>query len=194
MDIRNFTEQKFLDAQAPLLEKAIEAAKEKIKKNWEERKLTLHDEIMDKINKLNVTYTDLQRDNRVGEVKYVQFSFLRTCVLLDAPWYRIDLYDKNWRISEVECVVSWHPAFLEAEFQEIATDLHEIFKKSGIATYHYEKRLLKVAEELHKVFTSLLPELFELEVEEQQQIFFHFVDVYCGEFLDECQQVYHGRF
>lgn len=194
MDIRKTTEQKFLDAQTPLLEKAIEGAIEKIKKYWEEQKLTLHGEIMDKIKKLNVTYTDLQRDNQTGEVKYIQFSFLRTGVLLDAPWYRIDLFDKNWRISEIECAVSWHPAILEAEFKEITASLNETFKRSGIATYHYEKLLLKVAEELHQVFISLLPELFEIEVEEQQQIFFHFVDVYCGEFLDECQQVYHGRF
>lgn len=184
---------RFLDAQAPLLELAIEAAKETIKKNWEAQKFALHDELLEIIKKLNAAYTDLQRDAQVGKVNYVQFSFLRMGVLLDAPWYRIDLYDEEWRVSEVECAADWHPAILAAQFQEIAANLAEAAKKSGIAAHYYERLLLSAAEELHKLFTSLLPELFAIEAEEQP-VFFHFVDVYCGEFLDECQRVYHGRF
>lgn len=193
MGSRSARDPEFLEEQKALLTKAIEEAKEKNEKTWEEQKSALYVEIRDKLKKLNAVYADLQRDRQVGDVKYVQFSFLRTGVLLNGPWYRIDLYDENWRIAEVECGISWQPTFLVEPFQETAKALEENFKKVRIARHHYQSMVLKAAKELHLFLTSLLAELFAAKAEEQSPVFFQAIDVYCGEFLDECQQIFHGR-
>lgn len=45
----------------------------------------------------------LQRDSLKGNIKYIYISFLRTSIMDNKAFYRIDLYDENWFLDKEEC-------------------------------------------------------------------------------------------
>lgn len=86
------------------------------------------------------------------------------------------------------------PAFLDEKLRKAEQVLAENFKKQSAAgMYHCEQILLQMAEELHLLFLSLLPELFGQMSAQYLYIFAEPISVYCGEFLDKSEKVFQGR-
>lgn len=194
MEMQRFNGQKFLDTQKKLAEEMLKQDKEEITAAWDQTQKIVLAEISEKIKTAKTKFSQLQIDQQVGEPEYVQLSFLRSGVLLQDPWYRIDLHDKNWQISEIECCEKWMPAFLDEKLRKAEQVLAENFKKQSAAgMYHCEQILLQMAEELHLLFLSLLPELFEQMSAQYLYIFSEPISVYCGEFLDKSEKVFQGR-
>lgn len=117
MYVSQHSEQNFLDEQETILKKALDRAKDSIREAWNDRKPALRAELLALIKRIKAKFDELQRSQQVKEAEYIQFSFLRTGVLLRNPWYRIDIYDKDWRISEVECDEKWLPVFWKSRFE-----------------------------------------------------------------------------
>lgn len=66
-------------------------------------------------------YRGLQEKGLVGDICFLYFSFLFTGVLENKIKYRIDFYDENDRVSDIECFINW-------EFLEFSTCLNKIHK------------------------------------------------------------------
>lgn len=194
MQMQRFNGQNFLDTQKKLAEEMLKQYKEEITAEWDQTQKLVLAEISEKIKTAKTKFNQLQIDRQVGEPEYVQLSFLRSGVLLQSPWYRIDLHDKNWQISEIECCEKWQPVFLDEKLRKAQQVFEENFtKQSAAGMYCCEQILLQMAEELHIHLLSLLPELFEQMSAQYLYIFAEPVSVYCGEFLDKSEKVFQGR-
>lgn len=194
MEMQRFNGQTFLDMQKKLAEALLEQYKKELTTEWDKIQDSICKEISEKIKTVKGKFKQLQLDKQVSEPQYVQFSFLRSSVLLRDCWYRIDLYDKNWQISEVECCEKWQPDFLDEKLRDAEKVFDENFRKqSVVGMYSCEQILLQMAEKLHLLFLSFLPELFQQMSAQYLYIFSEPIGVYSGEFLDKSEKVFHGR-
>lgn len=66
----------------------------------------------------------LQDKQLKGEIRYIHFSLLRTRLREREACYRLDFYDEQWVLDEMECSVYWRaeplfaPLFRQAEVWE----------------------------------------------------------------------------
>lgn len=81
-----------------------------------------------KLETLLMQYEAMQKQGIFGKLEYIQFSFLRTGLLDHHDPYRIDLYDSQWLLSDVECMVKWNAENIFDGFYELKTLLQERFK------------------------------------------------------------------
>ncbi|KNY27948.1 hypothetical protein [Pseudobacteroides cellulosolvens] len=47
-----------------------------------------------------------------GDIKYICISFLRTSIMEDTSFYRIDAYDSRWFLDTTECYSMWNAEFI----------------------------------------------------------------------------------
>lgn len=194
MDFIKYNEQKFLESQAPVVEKLIDDGKKKLRAEWEAASGLLSDQLYAILVQLYKAYQPLRDEKLVGEPAYLYISYLRSGVLLHTPYYRIDLYDENGRISEVECSAGWE----SAPMREIARAGEETLaanfsRQSSAGMFCCEEMTLRLADELHRQCTALMPKILEALGARKQKIFPAILRVYMGEFLDEAQEIYVGR-
>lgn len=74
-------------------------------------------------------YHALLAEGKVGELKFIYFSFLRTGIIFDSPNYRLDFYDSKNRASLVECAGMWDFSCIFNYLREIKQELSLIFER-----------------------------------------------------------------
>lgn len=192
MDLILRNQQMFLKTQIPILNELINSHKKDLKLEWDGKKEALKKEFIEIIKDLQTSYEMLQRKKEAGEVNYVYLSFLRSAILLDQCFYRIDLYDENGQLSQVECCQNWRPDFLWNRLQVVREILTKKFSNRGIGLYFLDEMVLQYAEELHTAFIPLFQQIFEND-EAEKPIFSSAVRVHMGEFLDSSEEIYWGQ-
>lgn len=193
-DFIQYHAQRFLESQQPVVKKLIKEGEKELRGKWPETKSQICDEFLKNIEHLRKKYLMLEREKQTDKLEYIQLSFLRIGVLLQEPWYRIDFYDRNWQVSEVECAVRWQPLLLTETLQKAQAVLSENFlKQSSAGFYEYEQMILEIAEEFHLLFSSLLPEIFPQIEDRQDRLFKEPVTICIGEFLDSSLKIYYGK-
>lgn len=193
-DLIQYHAQRFLESQQAVVKKLIKEGERELRGKWSKEKSGICAEFVQNIEFLRKKYLILEREKQTGKLEYIQISFLRIGVLLQEPWYRIDFYDENWQISEVECAVRWQPVFLTEALQNAQAVLNENFlKQSSAGLYEYEQMVLEIAEKFHLLFSSLLPEIFPQIEGRQESLFREPVTICIGEFLDSSLKIYCGK-
>lgn len=194
MDFIQYTAEKFLKSQEEVVKRLMEEGEMKLRQGWPEAKAAIGQELFEKIAQLYQDYKRLQRERQTGPLEYVHISFLRTGVLLQDAWYRIDFYDRNGQLSEVECFADWQPQILSEIIAQAEKALTANFmKQSSAGLYECKRFVLRIAEHLHSVFGSLFTEIFSMREESAERAIEEAVRVHIGEFLDDSQEVYNGR-
>lgn len=56
--------------------------------------------------------SEQQEQGVKGAIHYVYISLLRTGIMENIPYYRIDAYDENWMMDKVECTALWRADFI----------------------------------------------------------------------------------
>lgn len=70
----------------------------------------------------------LQQQNAKGNIKYIYFSFLRTSIIENTAFYRLDAYDERWFLDKEECFSLWDCDFI---FRNLFDHMEEIQTKTG---------------------------------------------------------------
>lgn len=194
MDLIKYSRQKFLEAQSPVLDGLIKEGKKTMQIELDKSKMQIAEELFVIFEKLSKKHKRLHNEKLLGKAELIYISFLRGGILLHMPCYRIDLYDENDRVSEIECSQRWEPGIFNEIIRKGEETLTANFsRQSSAGMYFCEEMTLCLAEKLHDQFTLLLPEVLQLLEQKQEKNFSSSIRVFMGEFLDISQQIYAGR-
>lgn len=91
--------------------------------NWEEEienineryycnKEKIEQELVSAFEDLCRKAAEFQKQGVKGEIKYICISFLRTSIMENKSFYRIDAYDSRWYLDTVECCTMWNADFI----------------------------------------------------------------------------------
>ncbi|WP_432665084.1 hypothetical protein R9X47_02320 [Wukongibacter baidiensis] len=106
-------------------------------KNIENRYLCSKDEIeeelIDIFDKLCKKTKEMQEKNLKNKIKYIHFSILRTKIMENEGVYRIEFYDEDWYLDEVEAYEFWNADFIYKSLFDHMEEL-EVKKKKYLRT------------------------------------------------------------
>lgn len=85
-----------------------------IQRVLEEQRVSIEQSFADAFDTVWRQATELQGQGVKGEIQYVYISLLRTSIMENRPFYRIDAYDHNWFMDSVVCMGLWDADFIFA--------------------------------------------------------------------------------
>ena len=137
----------------------------------------------------------LHNQNAKGNIKYIYFSFLRTSIMEDTAFYRIDAYDEKWFLDKEECFAMW-----DAEF--IFRNLFDHMKETKTKTGGYARKItpidieeIKQCEALkyHTLTMEFIKEMIPMLIEctpYKDMAKAPDINILAGEFMDRSEVVY----
>lgn len=195
VDMVKRTQKIFLDSQKKQMQDLLEKELENLTNEWPEIKPRICDEMLTRLCSLYESYSEHQSKGIIQQVCYIQFSFLRTGLMDQSAWCRINLYDKNWYASGQDCYVDWTPSYISDKIYRIKETLLKNFKKqTGAPEYFLDDLIFLVTEEFIKELLTTLQAVMEelLKNEIFQAAYGKNIKVYGGEFLDQCWLLHKG--
>lgn len=120
----------------------------------------LTDRLSDCISKYGETIYEMQQAGEKGAVAFVQFSLLRTNILLNKHELRLDAYDENWYLDTGECSGSYDVNEVLTPLSEFA-DMVEALRKDSPMSITLRETQNRIFEESRK-YLIFLAELIRL--------------------------------
>lgn len=140
-------------------------------KNISNRYLGSQDEIegelIDIFDKLCRRTKELQEKGLKNKVKYIYFSILRTKIMENKGVYRIECYDEDWYLDEVEVYELWNPDFIYKSLFDHMEELEEEKKKylRKITSMDIEKIKQVEASKYHILACEMIRDIVEKLIE-----------------------------
>lgn len=137
----------------------------------------------------------LQNQNAKGSIRYIYFSFLRTSIMEDNAFYRIDAYDEKWFLDKEECFAMWNADFI---FRNLFDHMKEIKTK----TCDYARKIspidieeIKQCEALkyNTLTTEFIKEMIPMLIEckpYKEMAKAPDINILAGEFMDRSEVLY----
>lgn len=153
------------------------------------------DRLSDCISQYGESIYQMQQTGKKGAVAYLQFSLLRTNILLNRHELRLDAYDETWYLDMVECSGSFEAEEVLSPLTEFAAMVDSMRKESPMSITLRETQS-RIFEESQK-YLIFLAELIRLgmqkvvQTEGYQKIVKAPVFVVCiGGLLDQVDVLY----
>lgn len=127
-----------------------------IKKHLDE----LTDQLSDCISNYGEVIYEMQKTGEKGAIAYLQFSLLRTNILLNKHELRLDAFDENWYLDTVECSGSYEVNEVLKYLTEFSDMVETLRKESPMRTTLREAQS-RIFEESQK-YQIFLAELIRL--------------------------------
>ena len=83
-----------------------------IDKRYSSNKEDIEKELLSALEDLCRKAIGFQKQGVKGDIKFICISFLRTSIMEDTAFYRIDAYDSRWFLDTVECCSLWNADFI----------------------------------------------------------------------------------
>lgn len=137
----------------------------------------------------------LQNRNAKGKIKYIYFSFLRTSIMGNTSFYRLDAYDEKWFLDKQECFVMWDADFI---FRNLFNHIKELQTKTGgyarkITPIDIEEIKFCEALKYHTLTMEFLKEMIPMLIEGEaykEMVKTPDITILAGEFMDLSEPLY----
>lgn len=120
----------------------------------------LTEQLSDCISQYGESIYEMQQTGEKGAIAYLQFSMLRTNILLNQHELRLDAYDENWYLDLVECSSSYKVKEVLTPLSEFA-DMVEALRKESAMRMTLRETQSRIFEESRK-YMIFLAELIRL--------------------------------
>lgn len=134
-----------------------------IKNHFEE----LTDRLSDCISQFGESIYQMQQAGKKGAVAYLQFSMLRTNILLSRYELRLDAYDETWYLDMAECSSSFKVDEVLSPLAEFAA-MVEMLRKESLMSMTLRETQSRIFEEGQK-YLIFLAELIRLGMQKAVQ-------------------------
>lgn len=111
-------------------------------------------QLSDCISKYGESIYEMQQTGKKGAIAYLQFSMLRTNILLNKHELRLDAYDENWYLDMVECSSSYEVNEILTSLTKFA-DMVEALRKESAASMTLRETQSRIFEESQKYLIFL---------------------------------------
>ena len=127
-----------------------------------------------------------------GKINFICISFLLTSVLSDKCEYRIDFYNNNFYLDEIESECYWEAEFLTPIMQDDYTFFERLLKRNLVRVMDYEihKTVVSFSIFYHSVMAFFFQELIaSIDIKQYEGLLESEVIVIYGGFLDKGVQL-----
>ena len=83
-----------------------------INQRYYSRKEYIEKELVSAFDSVCRKAAEFQKQGLKGDTQYICISFLRTSIIENTSFYRIDAYDNRWFLDTKECYVMWDADFI----------------------------------------------------------------------------------
>ena len=152
-------------------------------------------EIISKFKEVCNKAKNMQEENLKNEIKYIYISYLRTSLIVNSGYYRIDLYDDKWFLDKEECATDIDLSFIYEPLFEHEKELKEKRKEYGltITEKDIEKIKLKEGDKYHRVGVKILRSMVNdfVECDDYKKMNKNDeISIFAGEYIDEAVLIY----
>ncbi|MCT4509032.1 MAG: hypothetical protein N4A48_09790 [Tepidibacter sp.] len=96
-----------------------------IDKRYKQDKEKIENELISAFELACKKSLNLQNKGEKGDIKYIYISFLRTSIIENKSFYRIETYDENWFLDKKECFSLWNSDFIFTSLFNHMKDLEQ---------------------------------------------------------------------
>lgn len=166
-----------------------------IDKRYRENKEDIEKELIYAFSTVCQNAVKLQEENKKGDIKYIYISFLRTSIMDNKSFYRIDAYDEKWFLDKEECCTYWNTDFV---FNSLFTHMQELEEKKkeyarNITSIDIDR--IKLLEALRyntlviEFMREMIPKLVEIEEYKKMNKSLE-IRILAGEYMDISEVIY----
>lgn len=117
-------------------------------------------ELWEAIGSVYKTYQLLEKAGAVKSLEWIYISFLRTALLDGAPCYRIDFYDSDGYVSEIECSGAWGFYFIFDFYDQLKQQVMEGLKRrTRLKNYDINDILYSLSDSFRSLSDDLVTQL-----------------------------------
>lgn len=145
--------------------------------------------------KINLVYSAYQLQEKAGQVKsleWVYISFLRTGLLDGSPCYRIDFYDAEGYVSEIECAEKWnfHYAF-DYYYKAKQGIMERLNRQTRLKAYEIRDILQSLSDSFRELSDSLIAQLIHSMCSDFAGIASkeHRLKIMLGDYMDQAELI-----
>lgn len=166
-----------------------------INKNYIENSDKIESQFIKTFEKLCKKAISLQNEGNKGEISYIYISFLRTRIMENTAFYRIDAYDSNWFADKEECFEFWDADFMFKDFFQHMEEL-ELYKSDYLRkiTSMDIERIKKYEAIKYHIFAiefvrTMIDQLIEVE-KYKEMLKTPNIVILAGEYMDQTEVLY----
>ncbi|AOR23486.1 hypothetical protein [Clostridium taeniosporum] len=152
-------------------------------------------ELIDNFDYVCKVSNDLQNKNLKGKIKYIYISYLRTNIIENSGFYRIDMYDEKWFLDKEDCTGNLNLSFIYEPLFNHISELLEKKKAYGRTITEMDVEKIKISEgnKYHNVVIDILESIVcdflncesYKEMKKSEEIM-----IFVGEYRDEVKLIY----
>lgn len=116
-----------------------------VQKRISENEETINAKIINSFNEACIKACEMQKEEKIGDIRYIYFSYLRTNLMKYSADYLIEFFDEKWMYCKEECVSEFNMDFVYIDFFQTINKAKESRKKYGrfITDMDIEKIMIK---------------------------------------------------
>lgn len=116
-----------------------------VKKRICENKEAINSKIINSFNEACIKACEMQKEDRIGDIRYIYFSYLRTNLIKYSADYLIEFFDERWMYCKEECTGEFDMDFVYSDFFKTINNAKESKGKYGrfITDMDIEKIMIK---------------------------------------------------
>lgn len=157
MPLYHKIEQDFLNEQKKQAACKFRGLAASLRKSLQESKLEVCSDLIGILNILKQDYMKLQQAGLVDPLSYIQISFLRTGLVSGHDIYTVNLFDKNWVLSEVSANSYWTPEYFLIYYTQFQQELYNAFwKQSKVRLYEADYIIREYDLKFHNIMVGFL--------------------------------------
>lgn len=166
-----------------------------IEERYKKKKEGIEKELFTTFDALCQNAIRLQAQGKKGNIQYIYISFLRTSIMENTSFYRMDAYDENWFLDKEECTALWNADFI---FQSLFTHMEKLEEKKKeyvrkVTSMDIDEIKLQEAVKYHMItvefIRAMAPKLIEIESYKEMGKTAE-LRILAGEYMDQSEILY----
>lgn len=167
----------------------------KIYEDFMDNHITLVDSMKESFNEICIKASEIQSEKGKGDIKYIFISYLRTNIKDNIFSYRVDMYDENWVMDEVECSGSIPMDFIFKYLREHDEQLKQYHQNHRRLIKEYDLEAIKmfVANYYNQIGFRIIKNYIEDMVQCQGYQGMKRdsgIKIFFGDYMDKSQEIY----
>lgn len=167
----------------------------RINQRYGQDKETIENKLIAAFDQVCKRTSELQKQEKKRDTRYINISFLRTSIMDNTSYYRIDTYDENWYLDQEECSSLWDADFIFRSLFQHMADLETKKSRCSRKITSIDIDRIKMFEALKyhvlavEFIREMLPRLLATEGYTQMQKSPE-INILAGEYMDHSEILY----
>ena len=179
----------------PYMEERFQSACQILQKDIEKQGADIWEQLKNAVHEVLQLSREAQNRQQKGAIQYLVFSFLKSGIYMDKLLLHLECLDDGFYLEQQEASIIFELSFLQKQFMEDLTFLHNMIQRKFIRLKKYELMEIgmKYADFYHSLIFKMTNSLLSLLMQEIEKSNISVTDqfkILYGEYLENAAVVY----